>query len=155
MTLSDATMAIDAINRAFDGCRIFIQFTNTQPTSIASRGGYRPAFAGFIDLSAMADPDVQVKQDVPSIRASAYPNPFSVKAVIEFETAENTKAIVEVLSLNGSRIASLFEGDVEAGRTYRFEFSDPKGASALYLYRIVTPVGSSVGRLIYVPQQGK
>ena len=96
-----------------------------------------------------------MKQEVPAIRASVYPNPFSDKAMIEFEAAGNTRAIVEVLSVNGSRVASLFEGDVEAGRTYRFEFSDPKGASAIYLYRIVTPAGSSVGRLIYIPQQGK
>jgi len=146
LTPSMVNSAVDAINRGFDECRVFIEFSAVQPGMIASRNAYIPKFAGADELSDQ--PSEMLKDEPSKLKANAYFNPFGDKAIISFTPAENTTATVQVFSLNGVKVKDLFQGAVEGGRNYEFEFNDSAIGGTVFIYRIVTPLGSQVGRLI-------
>ena len=58
-----------------------------------------------------------------------YPNPSSGPAIFEFRIGENAHVKLDIFSMNGSRVARVYEGDVEAGipQTALFEQYLPSG----------------------------
>ena len=146
LTPSMVNSAVDAINRGFDECRVFIEFSSVKPGMLASRNAYVPRFAGTDEH--LDQPSEMLKDEPAKLKAIVYPNPFGDKAIISFTPEENTTATVQVFALNGVKIKDLFQGAVEGGRNYEFEFSDSGNGGTVFIYRIVTPLGSQVGKLI-------
>jgi hypothetical protein len=112
--------AVDAINRGFDKCRILVGFSNVAPTTEvrATDGEMQPAF------------DLSVK---------AYPNPFTQKASIEFSLTNAVEnAVVEVYTMNGTKVATLFNGAVEAEKSYIVELDGANLAPGIYMYQVNT-----------------
>jgi hypothetical protein len=68
--------------------------------------------------------------------ASAYPNPFTSTATIEFEFAHPTAVVVAVYNLNGDKVADLYNGNVEGGQSYKVEFNGDNLPSGIYIYKI-------------------
>ena len=58
-----------------------------------------------------------------------YPNPSSGPAIFEFRIGENAHVNLDIFSMNGSRVARIYDGDVEAGipQTALFEQYLPTG----------------------------
>jgi hypothetical protein len=79
---------------------------------------------------------------------SAHPNPATVKAFVTFELAQSGLAKVEVYSLNGQKVAQLFEANAEAGVQYRLELDAQNMATGVYLYRLTTAHEVITDRLI-------
>jgi len=74
------------------------------------------------------------------VTISAFPNPFNSVANIEFEFNYDVSAVtVEVFSLSGDKVATLFNGRADAGVPYKVEFDGSKLADGIYIYRINTP----------------
>jgi len=81
----------------------------------------------------------------------AYPNPFSSKTTIEFMSPEYSgMTSVEVFSMSGKRVASLFNGMIEAGANYSIEFNAENIPDGMYIYRISNNSKVINGRLILV-----
>ena len=81
----------------------------------------------------------------------AYPNPFSSKTTIEFMSPEYSgMTSVEVYSMSGSKIASLYNGIIEAGANYSVEFNAEDIPDGIYIYRIANNSKVINGRLILV-----
>ena len=57
---------------------------------------------------------------------------------------------VEVFSMSGMKIASLFNGEIEAGANYSVEFNAEELPVGIYLYRISNNSKVINGRLILV-----
>jgi hypothetical protein len=72
-----------------------------------------------------------------------YPNPFTTKTNIQFTAAENGNAAVELYTILGTRIRTLFSGKVSGGQVYNVNATDGTLSKGLYLYRITN------GRLKY------
>jgi hypothetical protein len=72
-----------------------------------------------------------------------YPNPFTTKTNIQFTAAENGNAAVELYTILGTRIRTLFSGKVAKGQVYNVNATDGTLSKGLYLYRITN------GRLKY------
>ncbi|MDQ4141116.1 MAG: T9SS type A sorting domain-containing protein, partial [Bacteroidota bacterium] len=70
-----------------------------------------------------------------------YPNPFAQKAKIQFKAAETSTATLTIYSLSGQPVATLFNGNVEAGKQYEFELIGSSLPSGLYVSRLVTKSG--------------
>jgi hypothetical protein len=122
--------AVDAINRAFDECRIFVNFSNVAPTSTVREtdGEMVPAY----DLSVRA-----------------YPNPFSNTANIEFSlTNDVDNAVVEVYTLSGVKVATLFNGAVQANKSYKVELDGSNLAPGIYVYQVNTGDHAYTNKLI-------
>ncbi|MCG8578948.1 MAG: T9SS type A sorting domain-containing protein, partial [Bacteroidales bacterium] len=84
----------------------------------------------------------------PALSAKSYPNPFVDSATIEFKAENDENAIVNIYSINGELIESLYNGKVEEGMTYKFDFTSHNSGSTIYFYRIICGNQSIQGKLI-------
>jgi hypothetical protein len=70
---------------------------------------------------------------------SAYPNPFNSKATIDMEFYNSIPEVtVEVFSLNGQKVATLYNNHVDAGKDYQLELNGDKLSPGMYIYKINT-----------------
>ncbi len=71
----------------------------------------------------------------------AQPNPLSHSTMIHFNVPESTKTTVSVFALNGKQIATVFDGQAEAGENYHVELNASNMASGVYIIRLTTDSG--------------
>jgi len=71
----------------------------------------------------------------------AQPNPLTHSTVIHFNVPESTKTTVSVFALNGKEIATIFDGQAEAGENYHVELNASNMASGVYILRLTTDSG--------------
>ncbi|MFM7078268.1 MAG: T9SS type A sorting domain-containing protein, partial [Bacteroidota bacterium] len=122
--------AVDAINRGFDKCRVFVGFSNVAPTTTVR----------------VTDGEMEPSYDL-SVRA--YPNPFTQKASIEFSLTNAVEnAVVEVYTMNGTKVATLFNGAVEADKPYIVELDGTDLAPGIYMYQVNTGNNVYTNKLI-------
>jgi hypothetical protein len=78
-----------------------------------------------------------------NVKVSAYPNPFYSTATIEFQNTKQTAHfVVELFSLSGNKVTTLFNAEVEQGESRKVEVNAGDLPSGIYVYRITS------GRLI-------
>jgi len=136
VSLSNINAAVDAINRGFDECRIFVEFKATSSVTgyctppapgtcpepepiITSNSGY-----GRPGVNAASESNVQVNTqpqivNVKDVTINAYPNPFRDVVNFRFISPAKGRATLELFTVYGQRLGVLFDGDVNAG-TYNF-----------------------------------
>ncbi|MFZ7115239.1 MAG: T9SS type A sorting domain-containing protein, partial [Bacteroidota bacterium] len=91
------------------------------------------------------------EKDNSAFIVNAYPNPFNSKTTIEFMSPDfSGMTSVEIYSMSGVKIASLFNGTIEAGSSYNVEFNAGELPVGIYLYRISNNSKVINGRLILV-----
>jgi len=84
------------------------------------------------------------------ISISAYPNPFTSSATIEFELINTANVSVEVFDLNGKKVADLYKGTAEAGLSYQVQLNGNDLPPGIYLYRIIAGDTMYNDRLILI-----
>jgi hypothetical protein len=83
------------------------------------------------------------------IRAEVFPNPFRGQATISFGVDRDTRAVVEVYTLQGSRVATLFDAQVKAEDNQMVNFSaDSQTGHQVYLVVIRTDYGRITKQVI-------
>jgi hypothetical protein len=65
-----------------------------------------------------------------------YPNPFNPTTTIEFTAPQNGPATIKVYNVLGQEVATVFNGDVEAGRINTARLNASNLPSGLYFYRL-------------------
>jgi hypothetical protein len=81
----------------------------------------------------------------------AYPNPFSSRAIIEFQNIQsNSYVVIEIYSLTGNKVATLFDGDVEKGVLYKTELNAENLLAGVYVYRILSGDQIISGKLLLI-----
>jgi hypothetical protein len=68
--------------------------------------------------------------------AQNYPNPFNPTTNIGFTTAKSGKATLDVYSVTGQKIARLFNGLAQQGKTYQVIFDGTSLAAGIYFYKL-------------------
>jgi hypothetical protein len=79
-----------------------------------------------------------------------YPNPFTTKTNIQFTAAENGNAAVELYTILGVKIRTLFSGKVVQGQVYNVNAADGTSSKGLYLYRITNGKQIHAGRILKI-----
>ncbi len=69
---------------------------------------------------------------------SAYPTIFSDHATVEFTPVHNGYARVEIINLGGAKVSTIYNGNVEAGKTYQAIFSAENHSGGVYIFKITT-----------------
>lgn len=77
-----------------------------------------------------------------------YPNPFTTKANIQFTASENGSAVVELYNVAGTKIRTLFSGNVVQGGVYNASFGDASLPGGVYVYTISNGKQKHTGRII-------
>jgi len=57
---------------------------------------------------------------------------------------------LEIFKLAGQRIATVFEGEVNAGELQTFEFNPASACNCMFIYRLQTEQGSYYGKAVMV-----
>jgi hypothetical protein len=101
--------------------------------------------------SANHRPTTPDKAVIDGLNVQVYPNPFTTSTTIEFTNEfEDAHVVVEVFTVSGSRVASLFDGNTIAGNSYKTEFSANGLAQGMYFYRVVCNDHIINGKLILI-----
>lgn len=130
-TLQAISDAVSRINEGYDECRI---------------GAFQPP------LQSLEAREGSAKDEETSIiHMKVFPNPFSTSTNIEFSAYEDGQASVEIYTLTGRKVATLFDGQVETGKTYRFAFNGEQGVDQVtYICVIRTGQETRIERMMMV-----
>lgn len=80
-----------------------------------------------------------------------FPNPFSNKVYFEVSLKEPAKVVLEIFTVTGLKLSTLFDGNVEAGVQTRFEYNPEKIPAQVLIYRLRIGDELETGKLIYKP----
>jgi len=72
------------------------------------------------------------------VLAQNYPNPFNPSTLIDFAVPMSGHTSVKVYNVLGQEVASLFEGNAEAGRIYTARFDASNLSSGIYFYALTS-----------------
>ncbi|WP_190277476.1 T9SS type A sorting domain-containing protein, partial [Adhaeribacter rhizoryzae] len=78
---------------------------------------------------------------------SAYPNPYTNKATIEFTLKEGGDYTLVLHDIRGAVVKSISAGKAESGKKYSFEIGNENMAEGIYLARLSTKKGNTVYRI--------
>lgn len=80
-----------------------------------------------------------------------FPNPFTHKVNFEILLKKSAPVVLEIFTVTGLKLSTLFDGFVDAGVTTRFEYQPEKIQAQILLYRLRIGDESETGKLIYKP----
>jgi hypothetical protein len=80
-----------------------------------------------------------------------YPNPFTNKVNFEIRLKKPAQVIFEIFTITGVKLATLFDGNLEAGMQTRFEYNPEKIPAQILLYKLRIGDEWETGKLIYKP----
>ncbi|MGV3589655.1 MAG: T9SS type A sorting domain-containing protein, partial [Adhaeribacter sp.] len=78
---------------------------------------------------------------------SAYPNPYTNKATIEFTLKEGGDYTLVLHDIRGAVVKRISAGKAESGKKYSFEIGNENMAEGIYLARLSTKKGNTVYRI--------
>ena len=89
-------------------------------------------------------------KDIPRIFniSQNYPNPFNPTTTIEFSLAEKSKVLLKVYDILGHEVATLVDGEMQAGILHRVPFDASRLSSGVYFYRLEANDNVQVKKLI-------
>jgi hypothetical protein len=77
-----------------------------------------------------------------------YPNPFNPTTTIEFSLAEKSKVLLKVYNVLGQEVATLLDGEMQAGILHRVPFNASRLSSGIYFYRLETKDNVQLKKLV-------
>ena len=92
-----------------------------------------------LDGNSQTFPEMEVNVGVGPdkfVLAQNYPNPFNPSTIVEFVVPQSGFATIKVYNMLGQEIATLFEGNADAGRINTARFIAPNLPSGLYFYTL-------------------
>jgi hypothetical protein len=145
VSASDVTIAIDAINNAFDECRILIGFYATYEEVIA-----RLSAAGVPSnlMGDVTDVDAGDEEGPREVTLLVYPNPFSTKVFFNLLMDEDSQVKLEIYNQFGSLIKVILDDKMLKGDVTTVEFDASAYPQTLFIYKITTNSGTFSGHLI-------
>ncbi len=90
--------------------------------------------------------ELNVEQSVSTI--TAYPNPTTGPAVVEFSTANTGKTVIEVMDMSGRTVQTIFNQDAQAGQVYRVDFDGASLPNGIYLTRMVSNGTTTIEKMM-------
>ncbi|HET9057872.1 MAG TPA: hypothetical protein VFN30_13585, partial [Chitinophagaceae bacterium] len=119
--------AVDVYNNAFDGCRIQTgSIPYVSPLQVIAS-----ANTGISDAT-----NREVLSETSNIVVRAYPNPYKDRVTFNFVSPVSGRAILEVFSLTGQRLAIVFDGLVKANVTNSVRYNVTGKPAGMLIYRM-------------------
>jgi len=132
--LSDISGAVDMINNAFDGCRLFLGNLDQKITCPnLCNSGTKSAWITVTDISDM----------------KVYPNPFNDVAVFEFVSGRDAHGVLEIQNLLGQWLETLIDKPISIGVLNRVEYRPGNQIPSVLIYKLKLDDVVFTGKLIY------
>ena len=151
-SLSDVGKAVDAINNAFDECRVLAGFFSPADFKSITSDLFIPAFS--TTLVKGEESAEQVVDIIPETRGfneaniTVYPNPFTTVVKFEIEVTMDTHVRLEIYSHAGSLLKVVLNEDLIQGDIRIVEFDASRYPHTTFLYRLVTNYTMKSGTII-------
>jgi hypothetical protein len=102
--------------------------------------------AGWTGTTEVAKPT----KDIPRIFniSQNYPNPFNPTTTIEFTLNKDSKVLLKVYNVLGQEVATLIDGEIQAGILHRVPFDASRLSSGIYFYRLEAKGNVQVKKLV-------
>jgi hypothetical protein len=97
------------------------------------------------EIILSTDKDTVLKPLALSMRN--YPNPFNPETTISFNLPKSGEVELAVYNIKGQLVKRLVNGPVEAGQ-HKIVWSGEGVSSGLYFYRLTTPEGSLINKMM-------
>jgi Secretion system C-terminal sorting domain len=82
-----------------------------------------------------------LEEEGDAMSLTAFPNPFSDATTIRFELGSNDKVTVQVFTMTGNLVSTLFDGEAESGIAYDLEFRPEGVSNGIYLAKVISAGG--------------
>jgi hypothetical protein len=129
--LGEITAALEAIIEAFLHCRVLI------------------GWEIMVEIEQLSAELGQESIEMESVNAfNMFPNPASSQATFTFTLSEQQRVSVEIFNINGVRVETLFEGDLQGNQQHSIKLNARDLAPGLYFYRFVAGSVSKTGSLM-------
>ncbi|BBE20508.1 hypothetical protein AQPE_4701 [Aquipluma nitroreducens] len=126
----------------------------------ATKTALQPIYAGEVSVAGggtcttnLSAPVLKVAEIIPEVvlepTLKVYPNPFTERLNIEFSSANDTQAFLEIYSITGAKLETLFNGPVEGGVFYKVEYVPNLVSSQMVLYKLTMDGKTQVGKMMY------
>jgi hypothetical protein len=136
-TLASINAVVDAINNAFDKCRIFVGY------DVAPCAPFNPP--AITRISGVTEGST-----VNQLSVSAFPNPYNDKVRFEIKSPISGRGSLEVYNSLGQKMETVYKGYIFAGRGEIVEYKVPAINRTNLIY--VLKVGSQqvAGKLLHI-----
>jgi uncharacterized repeat protein (TIGR01451 family) len=139
------TEAIDAINNAFDECRVLLRFESTQPFD---------ALAAYPTSESKSDALVVDEtlrmSEFSEVDLTVYPNPFAKVVRFEIEVIFDTHVDLDIYTHNGALLKRICNEDLKAGDVRIVEFDASLFPHATFLYKLSTNLSMKSGTIMRI-----
>jgi hypothetical protein len=102
---------------------------------------------GSFSFSAVVEAVASLAPETFELRQN-HPNPFNPITTIEFVLGRTQPARLAVYNVLGHEVAVLFDGQADAGTSYRFEFDGAQQASGIYFYRLQSGERTQIRKML-------
>ena len=133
ITVNDA---VSPVNNGIQHCRTWEASDNCGNTSQCTQC-IRITCSNVANNSD-GDRSIVPANETEGLSFNAYPNPFKSTVTIEFSSNITSQTLVEVYSMEGRKVATLWNGTTEGGASYKTEFNAAGLGDGIYMYRITS-----------------
>jgi hypothetical protein len=145
VSLSEIAGAVDMINNAFDECRMFITWSDSET---------RPSGASFCTNAPVtlagrtANSQANSQVVTGGLKVSAYPNPFTHVVRFTIESKVSGQAQLEILNMVGQRVATVYNGYIQANKGQVVEYRVPANSQSNLIYMLRIGNQQATGKLL-------
>lgn len=136
----------------WDGTKTIDQLIHTGNVSVSTAG-----FSTSNSTTALKSAEIAtaVAPIVPVIEPSlnVYPNPFKDKLFFDLSWNKDAQARLEVYDVRGAKIATVFDGPINANENYRLEFVPKHVVAGMLIYRLFIDGQVFNGKVVYNQQK--
>ncbi|MGA9118078.1 MAG: T9SS type A sorting domain-containing protein [Bacteroidota bacterium] len=148
----DSTFSLrDVDSTTTDTVRVQRHLIQNQRYFWRVRAGNDDTWTAFSGTRSFSTVDLAVVGNPGQLRdyalAQNYPNPFNPSTTIEFSVPREGRVVLEVFNLMGEKVTTLVNGMRSPG-TYREQFDGSKLTSGVYFYRLITPEGTRLRKMM-------
>ncbi|MFD3000902.1 PA14 domain-containing protein [Pontibacter toksunensis] len=132
---------IEALHKqGWGGDNLAVAWTMPDGRTEAPIAGSRlsPYLASTSGSGLASASELEVASPLEESQLTAYPNPFTTNATIQFTLAASEQASLELYDVQGRLVRSLYEGTAEAGAPRSFELKAEGLTRGVYIIRLVT-----------------
>ncbi|RYZ50973.1 MAG: T9SS type A sorting domain-containing protein, partial [Chitinophagaceae bacterium] len=128
VSLDAIANVVDAINNAFDGCRLFVRYADAPVScdAIVSTSTYKQDVASSTLLAETR------------LSVTAYPNPYSDRLRFVITSPVSGQATLELYNMLGQKMRMIYRGNISAGVSQVVEYNVPmvNQGNLLYILRV-------------------
>jgi hypothetical protein len=103
----------------------------------------------YVKTDEIAEVEItEVNEEVDNMNLNVAPNPFKGSTEVKFSLTEDSKVVLEVYSMQGMKLATLYEGDAVAGQTYTYTFTPLHNYSQQVYHVVLKTIYGTASRQI-------